>query len=144
MSRATLKMRSLAERLIAHEARQNKPSKAKTPVACLAIDKLRPQLATLMGNIGFRAMLSRTLALANAEFPWLRAVHVKAEGSLEGLDELGAQLDPDQIVEGCAALLAHLLELLAAFIGETLMLRLLQEVWPNLSVNNLDIAKGDR
>lgn len=141
MSRAAPNMRDFAERLIAYETRGNK---SKTPAACLVMDKLRPQLATLMGNIGFRALLSRTLALAIPEFPWLRAVHVKAEGSLEGLDELGAQVDPDQIFEGCVVLLAQMLGLLVAFIGEDLTLRLVREVWPKLSLNNLDVGKGDR
>src|SRR5665213_34536 len=85
MSRATPRMRDFAERLVVYEAKGNRSSVTKTPVACLVIDKLRPQLATLMGNIGFRALLSRTLALSNTEFPWLRAVHVKAEGSLEAV-----------------------------------------------------------
>jgi hypothetical protein len=144
MSRAAPKMRDFAERLIAYEARANKSSKTKTPAACLVIDRLRPQLATLMGNIGFRALLSRTLALANAEFPWLRAVHVKAEGSLEGFEELGAQVPPDEIVEGCVVLLAQMLGLLVAFIGEDLTLRLVRDVWPKLSLNSLDVGKGDR
>lgn len=60
-------MRDFAERLIAYETRRNRSSRTKTPVACLVIDKLRPQLATLIGNIGFRALLSRTLALSNTE-----------------------------------------------------------------------------
>ena len=137
-------MRDLAERLIAYETRGSKSSETKTPVACLVIDKLRPQLATLMGNIGFHALLLRTLALANPEFPWLRAVHVKAEGSLEGLEELGSQVDPDEIFEGCAVLLAQMLGLLVAFIGEELTLRLVREVWPKLSPNILDVGKGDR
>jgi hypothetical protein len=137
-------MVDFAERLVAYEARDNKSSEAQTPAACLVIDKLRPQLTTLMGNIGFRALLSRTLALANADFPWLRAVHVKAEGSLEGFDELGAQVDPDEISEGCAVLLAQMLGLLVAFIGEDLTLRLVREVWPKLSPNILNVGKGDR
>ena len=144
MSRAAPKMRDFAERLIAYETRRNRSSATKTPVACLVIEKLRPQLATLMGNIGFRALLSRTLALANPECPWLRAVQVKAEGSLEGLDELGTQVDPDDVFEGCAVLLAQMLGLLVAFIGEDLTLRLVREVWPKLSLNNLDVGKGDR
>ena len=116
----------------------------KAPVACLVIDKLRPQLAMLMGNIGFRALLSRTLALSKTEFPWLRAVHVKPEGSLEGLDELGTQVNPDEISKGCLVLLAQMLGLLVTFIGEDLTLRLVQEVWPKLPLNSLDAGKGER
>jgi hypothetical protein len=136
-------MRDFAERLIAYEARGNKSSETNTPAAFLVGEKLRPHLATLMGNVGFRALLSRALALANAEVPWLRAVRVKADGSFEGLDELGAQVDPDEIFEGRVVLLAQLLGLLVAFIGEDLTLRLVREVWPKLSLNDFNFGKGD-
>ena len=137
-------MRDFAERLIAYETRGNKSSETKTPVACLVSEKLRPHLATLMGNVGFRALLSRALALANAEAPWLCAVQLKADGSFEGLDELGAQVDPDEIFEGCVVLLAQLLRLLVAFIGEDLTLWLVREAWPKLSLNNFDFGKGNK
>jgi hypothetical protein len=135
-------MRDFAERLIAHETRENKSSETKTSGPFLVGEKLRPHLAPLMGNVGFRALLSRALALANAEVPLLRAMHIKADGSFDGLDELGAQVDPDEIFKGRVVLLAQLLGLLVAFIGEDLTLRLVREVWPKLSLNNLDFGKG--
>lgn len=128
-------MRDLAERLVAYETKANKSSRTKTLAAFLVGEKLRPDLAALMGNVGFRALLSRALALANAEVPWLRAVHVKADGSFEGLDELEAQVDPDEIFEGGIVLLAQLLGLLVAFIGEDLTLRLVREVWSKLPLD---------
>src|SRR5450759_419446 len=144
MSRATPQMRDLSQCLIAYETRGNKSSETKSPAACLVGEKLRPHLAALLGNVGFRALLSRALALANTDVPWLRAVHVKADGSFEGLGELATQVDPDEIFEGCVVLLAQLLGLLVAFIGENLTLRLVREVWPKLSLNNLDFGKGDK
>ena len=141
MSPAPRRMRDFAERLIASAARGKKPTRAS---AFQVIEDLRPHLQALTGNVGFRSLLSRAVALANAEIPWLRAVHVKADGSLEGLDELGSQLDPDDIREGTIVLLARMLELLLAFIGEDLTLRLVRDVWPSLSVNNLDVGRGDR
>jgi hypothetical protein len=135
MSRATPKTRDLAERLVACETKANKSSETRTLAAFLIGEKLRPNLATLVGNAGFRALLSRALALANAEVPWLRALHVKADGSFEGLDELEAQVDPDEIFEGGIVLLAQLLGLLVAFIGEDLTLRLVREIWPTLSLD---------
>jgi hypothetical protein len=135
-------MRDFAERLIAHETRENKSSETKTSGPFLVGENLRPHLAPLMGKAGFRALLSRALALADAEVPWLRAVHIKADGSFDGLDELGAQVDPDEIFKGRVVLLAQLLGLLVAFIGEDLTLRLVREVWPKLSLNNLDFGKG--
>lgn len=142
MSRATPKMRDLAERLIAYETRRNKSSRTKTVAAFFVVDELRPQLATFMGNAGFRALLSRALVLANEEVPWLRAVHIKANGSLEGLNELAEQVEPDEISKGRVVLLAQLLGLLVAFIGEELTLRLVREVWPKLPLNNLDVGQG--
>lgn len=140
MSRVTPQMRNLAKRLMAYETGGNKSSGTKTPVAFHCCEKLRPHLAALMGDGGFRALLSR--ALADAEVPWLRAVHVKADGSLGGLEELHVQLDLDEFFEGRILLLTQLIGLLAAFIGENLTLRLVREVWPNVPLNDLDFGNG--
>ena len=137
-------MRDLSRYLIAYEARGNKSSETKAPAAFHVGDKLRPHLATFMGNVGFYALLSRALALANAEVAWLRAVHVKADGSLEGLDELEAQVDPEAFLEGKVVLLAQLLGVLVVLIGENLTLRMVREVWPKQSLNDLDFGKGDK
>ena len=94
-----------------------------------------------MGRIGFTALLSRALSLASAEVPWLRAAHVDSDGSLQGLNELEAQPDPEEIFEGSVVLLAQLLGLLAVFIGENLTLRLMRELWPKLPLNDLDFGK---
>jgi hypothetical protein len=139
MSQATLQMRSFAERVLACEPPGREASEAKTLEAFQVFDKLRPHLATLMGNGGFRALLSRALALANAEISWLSAVNVKADGSLEGLKELRGQLDPAAFFESSVVLLAQLLGLLVAFIGEDLTVRLVREVWPKVSLNDLDL-----
>jgi hypothetical protein len=72
---------------------------------------------------------------------WLRAVRVNADGTLERLDE-EAKVDPEEIVEGNAILLAQLLGLLVAFIGEKLTLRVVHEAWPELSLNDLELATG--
>src|ERR1039457_6886874 len=137
-------MRDFAERLIAYETRGNRSSETKTPAAFLVGERLRPHLARLMGKVGYRELLSRALVLANAEVPWLRAVRVKADGSFEGLDELGAQVDPDEIFEGRVVLLAQLLGLLVTFIGELLTLRLVRDVWPKLSLNEVDLGTRDK
>ena len=108
------------------------------------LEKLRPLLATLMGNGGFRALLSRALALTNADVPWMRAVHVKADGSLEGWEELSAQVDADEFREGGITLLAHLLSLMIVFVGPTLTARLLGEIWPKISPHDLDFDDGGK
>jgi hypothetical protein len=95
-----------------------------------------------MGDVGFRALLSHALALAAAEVPWLRAVHVKADSSFDGLDAPEAQLDLEEIAEGRVVLLAELFGLLVAFIGEALTLRLVGDVWPELTFNDSDLGAG--
>jgi hypothetical protein len=65
MRHATPKMRNFAEHLIALEtARKSSPTEVAG--ALLVCERLRPQLATLMGTMGVRALLSRALALAAA------------------------------------------------------------------------------
>ena len=135
-------MRNFAKRLIAYETLGNKPS--ETSAAFHVSEKLRPQLTTLMGNGGFQALLARALTLANAEVPWLRTVQVKTDGSLEGLEALHAKLAPGAFLECKVVLVAQLLGLLVAFIGENLTLRLVREVWPKIPLNDLDFGTGGK
>ena len=144
MSEVPLQMRDLAERLIAHETRANKSSGTRIPAAFPVGEKLRPKLATLIGDTGFRALLSRALARARAEVPSLRAVQVEGDGSLGGLTEFDAQADPAEAAEGRVVLLAQLLGMLVAFIGEDLTLRLVRDVWPKFSLNSLDSGRRQR
>ena len=58
------------------------------------------------------------------------------------MEELQAKHKPDELFEGGVVLVAQLLGLLAAFIGEDLTLRFVREVWPDVPLNNLDFGKG--
>jgi len=97
-----------------------------------------------MGNAGFRALLLRSLSLANEEAGWLRAVQIKADGSLEGLGELETKVEMKKIAGGGVILIAHLLGLLVAFIGENLTLQMVREVWPKLSIDGSNSDKGEK
>jgi hypothetical protein len=141
MSRAIPKLRAFAVRLIAGEAKGKNASGTKKTAAFHVLEKLRPPLATLMGSTGVRGLILRALTLAGAENPCLRGVQVKADGALDGF---GATESPEEMAEGSVILVAHLLGLLVAFIGENLTLRLLDEAWPELSLSDLDSEKGDR
>jgi hypothetical protein len=142
MSRPTPQIRKLANYLMLYETLRHKASKAETAAPVYLTDKLRPHLTTLMGNGGFQALLSRALALASADVSWLRALHVKADGTLEGLAKPHAGLDPAELLEGRVVLLAQLLGLLVALIGPNLTSRLLGEVWPEISLDDLDFGTG--
>ena len=141
MSRATPEMREFARRLIAFETKGNKSRQTQLPIIGLVDEKLRPHLSNIMGSAGFRALLSRSIALARTELPWLRTVQVNADGTLQGWDELHAQVSPDDFVDGSVVLLAQLLGLLVAFIGESLTLRMAGELWPKLSLTDLEFSR---
>ena len=142
MNRATPETRKLAARLIALEKSVNKPADRKLVPTFDATDRLRPQLATLMGNGGFRSLMARSLALGGEEVPWLHAIHVKADGSLEGLADIHGRLKTGEFLEGRVVLLAQLFGLMVAFIGETLTLRLVREVWPKVPLDDLDFSRN--
>jgi hypothetical protein len=145
MSRTAAQIRNFATRLISYESGNNSASEKITPAALLIIEKLRPHLATLMGNGGFSILLSRALTLAKRQVSWLGRVHVNATGNLEGVAECLAGIDRDEFLKGRAALLAHLLGLLMDLIGEDVTFGLMREIWPKASPNDWDLgSKGDR
>ena len=133
------KIREFAQRLVAYEAVGDNPSGANTSAGFRVAEKLRRSVSTLAGSSGFRSLLARALTLAKAKVPRLSAVHVKPDGSLEVLRELGNQ---DQAAEAGVILIAQLLGLLVTFIGESLMLSLVLDAWPDFSVINT-LEKND-
>lgn len=133
----TPKVKDLASRLMAVESAAGKRASVHSSSAFRVCDKLRQPLSRLAGIAGFRALLSRALALASGEVRWLKAVHINAEGSLEAMDEAEAQLSRDDGAKGEIVLVAHLLGLLVTFIGEELMLRVVQEAWPDTAFHDI-------
>ena len=136
--------RDLAQRLIASEGAAGNTSEPMEFAAFRVCETLRRPVCALAGVPGFRSLLSRALTLARAEAPSLSAVRVAADGSLEGLDELGRQIDKDQVREGGVILIAQLLGLLLTFIGETMTSRLVtSEVLPPLrSIPQIGVRTG--
>lgn len=142
INRATPQMRAFAKRLIVHDAGGKSSAGRHAPAGFPTCEKLRLHLATFMGQTGVHTLLARSLALAVAEVPWLRAVRTGADDPLEGVAQLQAQLDPDEFLEGQVVLLAQLLGLLAALIGDSLTLRLVREIWPKVPLKVLDFGNG--
>ena len=97
-----------------------------------------------MGNAGVRSLFLRALAQAEGEVPSLRAVQVKADGSLAVLDKLEVQAGPEELAKGALVLVAQLLGLLVAFIGEKLVLRIVCDMWPQLALNDLIMGERDK
>nr|QQZ50276.1 hypothetical protein JKL49_00670 [Phenylobacterium glaciei] len=103
---------------------QNASSKSNPTAAFVVIEKLGPQFGALMAPPAFVPYF-RALVLATAEVAWLSDLKVKVDGLIEGLNELKAQANPEEIADGGIVLLARLLGLLVTLIGEDLTLHLL-------------------
>lgn len=132
-----------AGKIIAFETERKTSSDSEMPLSCLATEKLRPNLAALMGNVGYRSLLTRALSVSVKEHPWLGIVIVQKNGSFEGFDILASQVEKEKLVEGCIVILANLFGLLDTIIGEQLMLQLVHDVWPDVSSNEIEFSEGD-
>ena len=127
--------RDLAQRLLAYEEAETSPSTTDMQAVCSVCDKLRRPLITMAGVAGFRSLLARALTLAKRESPVLKGWEVKADGSLEGLNGEAAQSG--------AVLIAHLIGLMITFIGESLTLRLLHDVWLDLPSSENKLGRNE-
>jgi hypothetical protein len=130
-NQATPQTQQLAQSLLSCEATLNEFSENKEQAVFSVCEKLRVPLSTLVGIQGFRSLLSRALTLAKAQVPSLAAVQVKVDGSLSRWDSVASQQHLNEAGVCAEVLLAQLLELLITFIGKTLTLGILMDIWPN-------------
>ena len=122
------KTRDLARNLIARESDSSTTSLQTEPASVRVYERLRRQLGAPIGADGFHSLAARALALARSESPRLGAVQVMANGGLRGLGEIGSQTDPDDDGEAGIVLIAQLLGLFLALLGEATTLRLIEDL----------------
>ena len=127
-------IRDFAQRLLAVEAASQSAADPRVHEAVRVCEKLRVSLTRFAGVDGFTSLLRRALALARAEVSALHHITQKADGSLEGLEQVAAEA-ADSGDGAAVAIIAHLLGLLVTFIGEPLTVRLVREAWPNASMD---------
>ncbi|MGI4828376.1 MAG: hypothetical protein ACRYFU_09345 [Janthinobacterium lividum] len=125
-------IRTLAERLLALEKDAPIVAEEDLLATCRVWEKLRRRLSYLVGSVGVNTLMQRALTLAKRECPALSGVQTMDDGSLAGLQGDAAQAS--------SMLVAHLIQLLVTFIGESLTLRLLRGTWPE--IKNLDEFTG--
>jgi hypothetical protein len=132
-----LRIRAFAQQILGHEAAASNTSVQTLAPALQLIERIRRPLCELTGVGGFNALAKRALTLARAQAPDLRALHVKPDGSLDGHSEI---LDPDPVAG--IELTATLLNLLVTLVGESLMLRIVLDAWPELTAPAPEPSEG--
>jgi len=134
-------MLDLARRLLALEAANPPEDHSYGGEATRVYEKLRISLSKFAGAEGFTALMRRALALAKADVPALRCAEVGPDGSILGIEAMIIQT-ADRGVEATTVLTAYLLTLLVTFIGERLTLRLVQDAWPESSIDAIAKQSG--
>jgi hypothetical protein len=125
-------MPTLSQRLIAHELRSASGDGEAARAAFRVCEGLRRPLCALAGVAGYRALIARALALARGRSPWLAEVKIEPDGTLVFPADQANRLEDAEFARAGGLLVAELLGLLSALIGETLTLRLVSNAWPDL------------
>lgn len=117
-----------ARALLAGEGQSSQQIAERATQAC---ERLATHLARLLGDTGTQLLLRRSVAIASLQFPWLVATPI-GESAWSAARSAMEQQDPETITESFVAILAAFVDLLERLIGEGLVARLLDEVWPTV------------
>jgi|SRR5437773_5683743 len=126
-------LRQMAAEALMHRAGPDADSAALAAAARRASDELARVLAPVIGRLGIEALATRTVHLVQSEYPWLTAMHhpEEAEGLSSYFSFSLAQQDPAVGAEAAAAVLATFTGLVRRLIGESLVMRLMRQAWPD-------------
>ena len=112
---------------------------AQIDLAELVVGKLSPRVTVLVTEAGYRALLTRALHLARAEFPLLDGVQIGIPGAyIDGARVEGGGASEDSFV----ALIGTLIALLATFIGDDLTDNLIRDAWPDAPLQRTAPGSG--
>jgi hypothetical protein len=127
---------TLARKLLAYESSPRSTPLSTKPPSVAVCEKISVALTPLMGGAAFQSLLGRALKLAKQDSADLEAVTITDKRTLEGITGSGT--------DAGAAVAASLLSLLVIFIGESLTLRLLHDVWPALNIADSNRTESDQ
>jgi hypothetical protein len=116
--------RELAERLLVCETALSQTLESYGSDTCHVCEKLRRAIDDLLGPGAYSSIAARALDQAKLEAPILTSVEIREDGVIEGLSGEARLAN--------STLIAHLIGLMDAFIGETVTLWLLDDIWPTL------------
>ena len=122
-----------ARRVLLGRSGDGTTSKQVAERATQAFDRLAKHLSRLLGETGVHMLLTRSIVLASARFPWLQAAPAdreQTENVFSALRLAMEQQESGSITDAFVEVLLTLVDLLKRLIGDGLVERLLNEVWP--------------
>jgi hypothetical protein len=127
-------IRALARQIIARES-----AGRDTPLELAqglegAFGRLHKLTSSLVGTVGFGAVMSRAIHVTKASRPFLSTAELEVSDTLriKGFDEIIEREGAARVTACAADLLGNVLSLLCAFIGEDLTFRLVRRIWTDL------------
>jgi hypothetical protein len=118
----------LAQWLLAHEMKERPQARTTVEAAELVAVGLSDGVSWLVSADGYRSLLKRALYLASAESKDLGGTRIGITDSyLEGLAGEASE-------HALVAFFAHVIELLATFIGDDLTGNLIRQRWPHAPI----------
>lgn len=126
-------VRALAQEIIDRET-AGREAPAEVAQALEGVfQRLYQLMSTLVGHVGFAYVMSRADHLTKAAGPALRwELQVTTTGTIVGLAEHIEREGAAQVVTYAVDLLANVIALLCAFIGDDLTFRLVGRIWTDL------------
>lgn len=129
----------LARWLLAQEMDARPDVRTPLEAAQRVATKLSAGMTLLVSSDGYRALLGRALYLARAEYPVLEGFRVgTSDVYLAGLRETDAAHD------ALVAFLAHVIALLARFIGDDLTGNLIRQRWPDAPLGAPSLERREK
>jgi hypothetical protein len=124
-------LRRFVRRALVDAAGAASPDRAQLASAFdLLCQRLRQQLKPVFGATAVNALFVRAVHVAAAEFAWLREILPDDQEPCVS-DRIASVAEPgsETVREGLAAVLAHNIGLLNTFLGEDLVLPMVQQAW---------------
>jgi hypothetical protein len=118
-------------RLLAREVGSGSDAPAIALAARRLCERFAQQLTPIIGDAGVSAICSRSMHLAQRQFPSLALTPAPGDGPFGRVQESLQGLEPGVASDAAIAVLNTASNLLDSFIGEGLTTRLLRGAWPD-------------
>ena len=141
MSSQALSARELTRRLVARAVLKSAGPDGAALAAQAACERTYRDLARFLGQTGAQALLTRALALALVEYPFLKEIRLgrRSEPGLDGITGIVQVHGVPAVAAGLEAVLETLLGLLGRLIGDDMAAQLVEQNSTNETQDNTDL-----